>query len=83
MVSDQGPFGILAIGLISGWVAQRVVDKRLRLWNCLLLGALGAVAGAQLTGFLCLAFSGPLGTLALSTIGSTFLLAIYVLLRRG
>jgi uncharacterized membrane protein YeaQ/YmgE (transglycosylase-associated protein family) len=83
MVSDQGPFGVLAIGLIAGWIAQRVVDRRLRLWNCLLLGALGAVSGASLSRLFGLAFSGVLGSLALSTIGSTFLLAAYVLLRRG
>ena len=82
-MSGLGPFSVLAIGLIAGWIAQRVVDKRLGLWPCLLLGALGAVLGSNIALAYGIVLPGALGALALSTTGAIFLIAVYVLIRRG
>lgn len=72
----------MAIGLLSGWIARRVIDYRLSLWACLCLGVLGAWAGSLMAGIIGLDLSGPLGVLALSVTGSVLLLALFVLLSR-
>ena len=83
ILTGDGPFSILATGLIAGWIAQRIVDRRLSLWACLGLGLLGAICGAFLAGLIDLNLQGPIGALALYTTGSVLILALYTLLHRG
>lgn len=83
VLNGLGPFSVLAIGLLAGWIAQRIVDRRLSLWGCLGLGCLGAFCGAWIAGLVGLSLPGLLGGMILSTTGSVLLLAVFVLARRG
>ena len=81
-MTGDGSFSILATGLIAGWLARHIVDRRLSLWACLCLGFLGAVCGAGIARLLDLRLPGAIGSLALATTGSILILALFVLLRR-
>jgi uncharacterized membrane protein YeaQ/YmgE (transglycosylase-associated protein family) len=65
----------LLIGLAAGWLASRFMGIRaLALWECLLVGVVGAILGGFLFGLLGLVAIGLLGTLVTATVGAAVLL---------
>jgi len=77
-----GLLGVVLVGLIAGWIAARLLNRRLGLFDSLPVGLLGALIGGLIAQALDIRFPGLLGALVLSTVGATLLLGALVLVRR-
>lgn len=77
-----GLLGVVLVGLLAGWVAGRVLNRRLALFDTLPVGLMGALIGGLIAQALDLRFVGLLGALAVATVGATLLLGVLVLVRR-
>ena len=77
-----GLLGVVLVGLLAGWIAGRVLGRRLSLFDTLPVGLLGALIGGLFAQALDIRFVGLLGALAISTTGATLLLGVLVLVRR-
>lgn len=71
-----GWISFLIIGLIAGFVAEKVMARSHGLLTNLVVGVIGAYLGAILFSLLGLGASGFIGTLVVATIGAIALLAI-------
>jgi uncharacterized membrane protein YeaQ/YmgE (transglycosylase-associated protein family) len=75
---------ILLIGLLSGWMASRMLKVRnLGLGGYLLVGVLGAFLGGYIFIFLDIPSGGLIGTMVSSLVGAVVLLYIIQQLRRA
>lgn len=75
-MTGLGWFSFLIVGLIAGWVAEKIMKRDQGLLTNLIVGVIGAYLGAFLFRMLGLASSGFLGALVVAIIGSVVLLAI-------
>lgn len=72
-----GWFSFLIIGLIAGWIAEKVMSRSHGLLMNLVIGVVGAYLGAFIFSLLGLNTSGSwIGALVVATIGAIVLLAI-------
>jgi uncharacterized membrane protein YeaQ/YmgE (transglycosylase-associated protein family) len=80
-----GWISFLFIGLIAGWLARRIMDRRTGLFRNLVAGVVGAYLGAAIFSAVGLeAQGGFLGHLIMATIGAIVLLFLTgILLGRG
>jgi uncharacterized membrane protein YeaQ/YmgE (transglycosylase-associated protein family) len=77
-----GLLGVVLVSLLAGWIAARVMRRRLGLFDSLPIGLLGALLGGLIAQALDIRFVGLLGALAIATVGATLLLGVLVLVRR-
>ncbi len=77
-----GILGVVLVGMLAGWIAKRVLNRRHGLFANLIVGLLGALLGGWIADGLEIQFGGFLGSLAVSTAGAVLLLAVLSLLRR-
>lgn len=75
-MTGLGWFSFLIVGLIAGWIAEKIMKRDQGLLMNLIVGVIGAYLGAFLFRMLGLASSGFLGALVVAIIGSVVLLAI-------
>lgn len=75
-MSGLGWLSFLIVGLIAGWIAEKVMSRSHGLLTNLVVGVIGAYLGAFLFRLLGLATTGFVGALVVATIGSVVLLAI-------
>ena len=75
-MSGLGWLSFLIVGLIAGWVAERVMSRGHGLLTNLVVGVIGAYLGAFLFRLLGLTSTGFVGALVVAIIGSIVLLAI-------
>jgi uncharacterized membrane protein YeaQ/YmgE (transglycosylase-associated protein family) len=75
-MSGLGWLSFLIVGLIAGWIAEKIMKREHGLFINLLVGVIGASLGAFLFRLLGLATTGFVGTLVVATIGAVVLLAI-------
>lgn len=75
-MSGLGWLSFLIVGLIAGWVAERVMKRGHGLVENLVVGVIGAYLGAFLFRLLGLASTGFVGALVVAIVGSIVLLAI-------
>jgi uncharacterized membrane protein YeaQ/YmgE (transglycosylase-associated protein family) len=75
-VEGIGWISFLFIGLIAGWIAEKVMSRSHGLVTNLVVGVIGAYLGALLFSLLGLAHTGFIGALVVATIGAIVLLAI-------
>jgi uncharacterized membrane protein YeaQ/YmgE (transglycosylase-associated protein family) len=75
-MSGLGWISFLIVGLIAGWVADKVMKRGHGLLENLLVGVVGAYLGAFLFRLLGLASTGFVGALVVAIVGSIVLLAI-------
>jgi uncharacterized membrane protein YeaQ/YmgE (transglycosylase-associated protein family) len=75
-MSGLGWFSFLIVGLIAGWVAEKIMKRNQGLLTNLIVGVIGAYLGAFLFRMLGLASAGFIGALVVAIIGSVVLLAI-------
>jgi uncharacterized membrane protein YeaQ/YmgE (transglycosylase-associated protein family) len=75
-MSGLGWLSFLIVGLIAGWIAEKLMKREHGLFINLLVGVIGAYLGAFLFRLLGLATTGFIGTLVVATIGAVVLLAI-------
>lgn len=82
-MSGVGLLGVVIVGLLAGWIAKRVLNRRQGLFANLLLGVAGALLGFWIARALEMEFVGLLGGLVVATVGSIILLAVVSILRGG
>ena len=81
-MSGLGWLSFLIVGLIAGWVADKVMQRGHSLIENLVVGVIGAYLGAILFRILGLAATGFVGSLVIAIVGSVVLLAIVGALRK-
>jgi len=69
-----GFFSMLVIGLLAGWIAERVTDSNHGLLTNLVVGIIGAFVGGWLAGLLNIPVFGFFRTLIAATVGAIILL---------
>ncbi|GAB5511790.1 MAG: GlsB/YeaQ/YmgE family stress response membrane protein [Hyphomicrobiales bacterium] len=78
---DVGLIGFLVIGLLAGFIAEKVMNSRHGLLTNLIVGVIGAYLGPFLAGLLGIGFAGFLGSLVIATIGAIVFLFILRLIK--
>ena len=77
-----GWIGFIVIGIIAGWIAEKVMNSRHGLLTNLIVGIVGAFIGGFLANAIGIAFYGFLGSLVVATIGAIILLWLLRMIRR-
>jgi uncharacterized membrane protein YeaQ/YmgE (transglycosylase-associated protein family) len=72
-----GFFGMLIIGTIAGWIAEKITASDHGLLTNLLVGIAGSFVGGTLANLVNLEFYGWLGNLLVAAIGATLLLWVW------
>ena len=83
VMGDLGLIGTLIIGLLAGWIAARLLNRKQGLGQHLLVGLAGAALGRLLAEALGLNSGGWIGSLGMATIGALLTLSLVSLLRRS
>lgn len=81
-MSGLGWISFLIVGLIAGWIAEKIMKRDHGLLENLVVGVVGAYIGAFLFRIFGLASTGFLGALLVAIIGSVVLLAIVGAVRK-
>lgn len=81
-MNGVGIIGAIIIGLLAGWIAEKIMGRSHGLFMNLIVGLVGALLGGFLAGLLGVSYYGWVGSLVVSTIGAVVLLAIVGGLRR-
>jgi len=82
MGSGVGIIGWIIIGILAGWIAEKVLKRNHGLLTNLIVGVVGALLGGFLAGLLGLGAYGFLGSLVVATLGAILLLVILGALKR-
>jgi len=72
-----GFLGMLIIGLIAGYIAEKVTASDHGLFTNLLVGIAGSFVGGTLAGLLNIEFYGWLGNLIVASIGAVLLIWVW------
>ena len=72
-----GFIGMLIIGILAGWIAEKVTSSYHGLLTNLLVGIAGSFVGGTLANVLNIQFHGWLGNLIVASIGAVLLLWIW------
>src|SRR4029078_12318277 len=72
-----GFIGMLVIGILAGWIAEKITSSDHGLPTNLLVGIAGSFIGGTLAGLLNLEFYGWLGNLLVATIGAILVLWVW------
>ncbi len=81
-MSGVGIIGAILIGILAGWIAEKVMKRNHGLMINLVVGVVGAFLGSFLFGALGLTGSGVIPSLVVATLGAILLLFIVGLVRR-
>ena len=69
-----GFFGMLVIGFLAGWIAERTMNRDHGVLTNVLVGIAGSFVGGALATLVSIVFSGFLGRLLVATAGAIVLL---------
>lgn len=72
-----GFFGMLLIGFLAGWIAERSMNRNHGFLTNILVGVAGSFVGGTLAGVLNVAYYGFLGNLVVAAIGAIIILWIF------
>lgn len=72
-----GFFGMLVIGILAGYIAEKVTASDQGLLTNLLVGIAGSFVGGSLASLLNLQYDGWLGSLIVAAIGAVLLLWVW------
>ena len=75
--ASVGFFGMLIIGILAGWIAEKVTASDHGLLTNLLVGIAGSFVGGTLAQLMKLQFEGWLGTLLVAAVGAILLLFVW------
>ena len=78
---DVGLIGFLVIGLLAGFIAEKVMNSNHGLLTNLIVGVIGAYLGPFLAGLLGISFAGFLGSLLIATVGAIVFLFLLRLIK--
>ena len=80
-MSGPGVFTAAVIGILAGWIADRVLKRRHSLFANLIVGVIGSFLGAFVAGRLNIPIQGLAASLVVSILGALALLSALVLVR--
>lgn len=69
-----GFFGMLFIGVLAGWIAERVMNRDHSLLTNILVGVAGSFVGGTLAGFLGIYYFGFISNLVVASLGAILIL---------
>lgn len=69
-----GFFGMLVIGFLAGWIAERSMNRNHGFLTNILVGIAGSFVGGALASLLNIAFYGFLGNLVVAVVGAVLIL---------
>jgi len=69
-----GFFGMLVIGFLAGWIAERTMNRNHGLLTNILVGIAGSFVGGTLSGLMNVAFYGFFGNLIVAIVGAIIIL---------
>ncbi|RFC64901.1 MULTISPECIES: GlsB/YeaQ/YmgE family stress response membrane protein [Mesorhizobium] len=72
-----GFFGMLVIGFLAGWIAERSMNRDHGLLTNILVGIAGSFVGGTLAGLMNVMYYGFVGNLIVATIGAIIVLFIF------
>lgn len=72
-----GFFGMLVIGFLAGWIAERSMNRNHGFLTNILVGIAGSFVGGTLAGLLNVTYYGFLGNLVVAAIGAILLLWVF------
>ena len=72
-----GFFGMLIIGFLAGWIAERSMNRDHGFLTNILVGIAGSFVGGTLAGLLGVVYYGFLGNLIVAAIGAIIILWIF------
>lgn len=78
-----GFFGLLLIGIIAGYVAERVMKRDHGLLTNMLVGIAGSFVGSALAGVLNINYYGFAGNLVVAIVGAILILWLFGRSKRG
>ena len=76
----MGWLAFLLIGLIAGFIAEKVMNRNHGLIKNLVVGVIGAVVGGFLAPMVGISYGGFVGTLIVATLGAIVVLWLFALL---
>jgi uncharacterized membrane protein YeaQ/YmgE (transglycosylase-associated protein family) len=85
-MNGVGLLGAIVIGILAGWIAEKVMRRNHGLLTNLIVGVIGAFLGAFLAGLMDIEYGGFVGTLLVATAGAVvllFLLGLFTGRRRA
>lgn len=69
-----GFFGLLVIGFMAGWIAERAMNRQHGLLTNILVGIAGSFVGGTLAGVLGITYYGFLSNLVVAALGAILIL---------
>ncbi|MGV8026526.1 MAG: GlsB/YeaQ/YmgE family stress response membrane protein [Anaerolineaceae bacterium] len=75
-------FGILVIGLIAGFIADKIVKNTFGLWGDLLIGVAGSFLGYWIFGLLGISVGSFFGEIIAAVVGAVILLLVINLFKK-
>ncbi|CAN7353457.1 GlsB/YeaQ/YmgE family stress response membrane protein [Phenylobacterium sp. LjRoot225] len=81
-MSGVGFLGAIIIGILAGWLAEKIMKRNHGLVTNLVVGLVGSLLGALVAGLLGINFGGWIGSLVVSTAGAVLLLFLWGLVKR-
>lgn len=82
MENGVGIIGWIVIGIVAGWIAEKVMKRNHGLLTNLVVGVVGALLGGFIANMLGFGANGFLMTLVIATLGAILLLFILGLIKR-
>jgi uncharacterized membrane protein YeaQ/YmgE (transglycosylase-associated protein family) len=80
-MNEVSMIGALVIGILAGWIAEQIMVREHGMITNLVVGIVGAFLGAFIANAVGFGFAGFWGSLIVSTVGATVLLAIVGMFR--
>jgi uncharacterized membrane protein YeaQ/YmgE (transglycosylase-associated protein family) len=81
-MSGVGLIGAIVIGIVAGWLAEKIMKRNHGILTNLVVGVVGALIGGFLADVLDIEFGGWIGSLLVSTAGAILLLALLGFMKR-
>ena len=72
-----GFFGMLVIGFLAGWIAERALNRNHGLLTNILVGIAGSFVGGTLAGLLNIQYFGFLSNLIVAVVGAVLILWLF------
>lgn len=80
-MEQTGLFSVVVVGLLAGWIAQRVLNRHAGIFADLVVGVSGAFVGVWIAEALGITLEGVLGMLVVAVVGAVLLLALAGIVR--
>ena len=77
-----GWIGAIIIGVLAGFIAEKVMNRDHGFWMNLIVGLVGSLLGGFVAGMLGIHFWGWVGSLVISTLGAILLLWLLGLMKK-